>query len=146
MARRGHLKVGKRRKAKPSRGSDQQLQLLAQLKDLAGQTGIEVREERLHREIGYTVRGGRCILDGNEVLLIDSSASAADCIEVLLDFLSQRDLEQIYIEPQLRRLISGGHAGDTEAEQIAQDDDSADAADAVDDSASAEAAGDSPAL
>ena len=106
MARRGHLKVGKRRKAKPSRGSDQQLQLLAQLKELAGQTGIEVREERLHREIGYTVRGGRCVLDGTEVLLLDSSASAADCIEVLLDFLSQRDLEQIYIEPQLRQLLS----------------------------------------
>ena len=95
MDRRGHLKVGKRRKAKPSRGSDQQLQLLAQLKELAGQTGIEVREERLHREIGYTVRGGRCVLDGTEVLLLDSSASAADCIEVLLDFLSQRDSQYL---------------------------------------------------
>ena len=109
MVRRGHLKRGKRKKARPARGSEQQLILLDQLKEIAAKTGIEVREERLHREVGYSVRGGRCVVEGSEVLLLDSAASATDCIEVLLDFLASRDLDQMYIEPELRRLI-GGHA------------------------------------
>jgi len=93
--------------------------MMDQLKELAVKTGIGVREERLHREVGYTVSGGICRIDGSEYLLLDSGATAADCIEVLLDFLSQRDLDDLYIEPQLRRLIGGrADAGEASEDRV----------------------------
>jgi len=120
MARQSHARRTRKRKAKPARGSEQQLALLAQLMDVAAKTGISVREERLHREVGYSVRGGRCMIEGAEVLLLDSAATAADCIEVLLDFLGDCDLGDIYIEPQLRQLIGGEAATEHDVDVAAE--------------------------
>ena len=116
MARRSHARKTRKRKAKPTRGSEQQLVLLEQLKEISAKTGISVREERLHREVGYSVRGGRCVIDGTDVLLLDSASTAADCIEILLDFLADCDLGELYIEPQLRRLIGGEAAAEQESD------------------------------
>jgi hypothetical protein len=88
--------------------------------EVAAKTGISVREERLHREVGYSVRGGRCMIEGAEVLLLDSAATAADCIEVLLDFLGDCDLGDIYIEPQLRQLIGGKAAAEHDVDVAAE--------------------------
>ena len=80
--------------------------LLDQLKDLASRIGAEVREERLVREVGYTVRSGLCVLNGQEVVLLDTHAEVSERIDALLDYLAGRDLDQVYIEPELRELIS----------------------------------------
>lgn len=50
----------------------------------AKQMNIEVRTEKLLREVGYRARSGRCRLNGRELILIDRDASLSD----QLDFLS----------------------------------------------------------
>lgn len=51
---------------------------------------IEVRTEKLLREVGYRVHSGRCRINGREVILIDRDASISDQI----DFLSTALAEQ----------------------------------------------------
>jgi hypothetical protein len=95
-----------KRKTAP-REDERALLLLQRLKDLVERVGVTVREERLVREVGYHVRSGACRLHGQDVLLLDSGASLSDRVEALLDFLSRRDLDGVYVEPELRRLVLG---------------------------------------
>jgi hypothetical protein len=119
MAKRGQRK-------KPSRqplGSEKQLQILAQLKELATRVGSEVREEKLIRGAGYSVHSGPCRIDGREVVLLDSTSAAGERIDVLVEFLSSQNLDEIYIEPHLRELILGPPAAD-QASDVAADEES----------------------
>ncbi len=50
---------------------------------------IEVRTEKLLREVGYRVHSGRCRIDGREVILIDRDASVSDQIEFLSTALAE---------------------------------------------------------
>jgi hypothetical protein len=81
--------------------------LLERLKEIASASGLEVREERLYREVGYSVRSGLCRVGEQEVLLLDKNAAADDRVEVLCSVLSERDLDSVFIEPELRRQIGG---------------------------------------
>lgn len=81
--------------------------LLDQLKEIAAAIGIEVREERLVREVGYAVHSGPCRVKGRDVVLLDSNAAdLGELIEAMLEFLAGRDLDAVYIEPQVRELIA----------------------------------------
>jgi hypothetical protein len=99
------------KRARPSASEknvdDKQRLLLDQLEEVASSIGIEVREERLMREVGYTVHSGPCRVNGRDVVLLDSNAELSELIEAMLDFLAGRDLDGVYIEPQLRELING---------------------------------------
>jgi hypothetical protein len=79
--------------------------LLEELKTLAGQLGIKVREEVLLREVGYRVRSGLCRVRGEDVIFLDRHTPPAERVEVLLTGLGGRDLEAHYLSPALRRLI-----------------------------------------
>lgn len=81
--------------------------LLERLKEVATASGLEVREERLLREVGYSVRSGICRLSEQEVLLLDKNATPAERIEAICGLLSERDLDSVFIEPELRRTIGG---------------------------------------
>ena len=105
MAKRATRKT----QAKQSRASEKQLQLLDQLKELAAALDVEVREERLLREVGYNVRSGPCRVEGREVLLLDSNASISDRIDVLVELLSSKNLDSMYIEPRVRRLLGSAN-------------------------------------
>ncbi|RMD84036.1 MAG: hypothetical protein D6815_05085 [Candidatus Dadabacteria bacterium] len=98
-----------RKKNRPRRAaaSQEQQLLLDQLKDVAAAIGVEVREERLARGLGYTVRSGPCRINGREVLFLDSTAPIDERINVIVEFLSERDLDGIWLEPRLRRLLKG---------------------------------------
>lgn len=93
------------RKAAPESPEDHPL--LERLKEIAAASGLEVREERLHREVGYQVRSGLCRVEGREVLLLDKNATAGERVEVLLAVLAGRDLGGVFIEPELRTRIGG---------------------------------------
>jgi hypothetical protein len=54
----------------------------------ARQMNIEVRTEKLLREVGYRIRSGRCRLNGRELILIDRDAPISDQIDFLAAELS----------------------------------------------------------
>jgi hypothetical protein len=95
------------RKPKHDVATEEQSQLLQQLKEIAVAVGLDVREERLQREVGYSVRSGSCRVDGRDVVLLDSNAAASERIDVMLDVLAESDLDGVYIEPELRERIAG---------------------------------------
>src|SRR3569832_1611315 len=104
-----------KRSRKNSRQVEESSPLLERLKEIAAASGLEVREERLLREVGYSVRSGVCRLSEQEVLLLDRNATAAERIEVLCALLSERALDGVFIEPELRRAIGGRALADFEA-------------------------------
>jgi hypothetical protein len=84
--------------------------LLEELKVLAKQLGIRVREEKLLREVGYRVRGGSCRVHDQEMVFLDRDQSTSERIEILLDELIKRNVDAEQLSPSLRRLFGGGQA------------------------------------
>lgn len=81
--------------------------LLQELKIVAEQLGIQVREEKLLREVGYRVRGGGCRVRGQHVVFLDRDLPLAERIEIMLDELARHDLDPELLSPPLRRLLEG---------------------------------------
>jgi hypothetical protein len=99
-------KASRSRKTK-SRPVEAPNPLLERLKEVASAIGLDVREERLHREAGYTVRSGLCRIGEQSLVLLDRNAATDERIEVLCTVLADRDLDAVFIEPDLRRRIGG---------------------------------------
>jgi hypothetical protein len=76
-----------------------------ELKAAAEKLGLRVREERLLREVGYHVRSGRCRLGEEQILFLDRTLPAAAQIDVLVDELAGRTLDDIYLSPAARDLL-----------------------------------------
>ncbi len=55
----------------------------------AEQKNIEVRTEKLLREVGYRTHSGRCRLKGKELILLDRDASIGEQIEFLASALAE---------------------------------------------------------
>jgi len=79
--------------------------LLQGLKGVVTQLGIQVREEKLLREVGYRVRGGGCRVQGQEVVFLDRERPVSERIDILLDELAGKDLKDVPLPPPLRRLL-----------------------------------------
>jgi hypothetical protein len=90
---------------KTARGASAQLALLEELKNAAEKLGLSVREERLLREVGYRVRSGSCRVRGEEVIFLDRGLPPSAQIDVLVDELAGRPLEDIYLSPAARALL-----------------------------------------
>jgi hypothetical protein len=56
---------------------------LQELIGAAKQMNIEVRTEKLLREVGYRIRSGRCRLKDRELIVIDRDAPISDQIDFL---------------------------------------------------------------
>jgi hypothetical protein len=91
--------------AKVVQASAAQVALLDELKTAAEKVGLRVREERLLREVGYRVRSGRCRLQGDEILFIDRTLPVTAQIDVLVDELAGRLLDDVYLSPAARALV-----------------------------------------
>ena len=66
---------------------------LNELIGAARQMNIEVRTEKLLREVGYRARSGRCRVNGQELILIDRDAPISDQIDFLSAELAPRQSE-----------------------------------------------------
>jgi hypothetical protein len=66
---------------------------LNELIGVARQMNIEVRTEKLLREVGYRARSGRCRVNGQELILIDRDAPTSDQIDFLSAALAPRQSE-----------------------------------------------------
>jgi hypothetical protein len=62
---------------------------LQELIGAARQKNIEVRTEKLLREVGYRARSGRCRVKGKELVLLDRDASVSEQIEFLATVLAE---------------------------------------------------------
>ena len=85
--------------------NEEDILLLARLKDVARQVGIQVREEDLGLEDDFPVQAGVCRLYGDSVLFMDRRADIKEQVEVLLRCLGGRDLSNIFIVPSVRERI-----------------------------------------
>ena len=90
---------------KTARPNPRQQAVLDELKQLAEQLGIEVREERLLREVGYRVRSGSCRVHEKNLILLDRGLPLEAQIEILVGELAERPLDRVYLSPAARRLL-----------------------------------------
>ena len=81
--------------------------MVEELVRVARELGFEVREEELLRDVGYRPRSGVCRVHEREVILLERSLPPAERLEVLCNALAERDLEQVFLSPALRAMLSG---------------------------------------
>ncbi len=89
-----------------TRGStSEQLALLEELKNAATRLGFEVREEKLLREVGYRVRSGSCRVRETQLIFLDRGLPPTAQIDILVDELAGRPLDDVYLSPAARRVL-----------------------------------------
>jgi hypothetical protein len=76
-----------------ARSKNNQEARLQELISAARKRNIEVRMEKLLREVGYRVHSGRCRVNGREVILLDRDAPISDQIEFLSSALAHEIIE-----------------------------------------------------
>jgi hypothetical protein len=81
------------------------LRLVEELSEAATRVGVEVRRERILREVGYRARGGACRLREKDMVIIDREQPAAEQLEILIEALRPHDLEALYLSPAARRIM-----------------------------------------
>ena len=101
------------RQADKQARAGEQLALLEELKTAATRLGFDVREERLLREVGYRVRSGSCRVRETNVILLDRGLPPAAQIDVLVEELAGRPLDEVYLSPAARRLLESTAAART---------------------------------
>ena len=70
-------------------GKNKQELRLQELILTAKQLDIEVRTEKLLREVGYRAKSGRCRVNGQEMILLDRDTGVAEQIEFLAGELAE---------------------------------------------------------
>jgi hypothetical protein len=85
--------------------------LADELAEAAKRLGLEVRREKILREVGYRARGGACRFREQNLIIIDRDMPPAEQVEVLADALRERDVEGLYLSPAARRLLQAGPDG-----------------------------------
>jgi hypothetical protein len=73
-----------------ARGKNRHEALLQELIARAKRLNIDVRAERLLREVGYRVHSGRCRLKGQDLIILDREASITDQVDFLAAELKER--------------------------------------------------------
>jgi hypothetical protein len=91
--------------ARMTRESAAQAALLEELKAAAERLGLKVREERLLREVGYRVRSGSCRVRDDQFLFLERGLPVSAQIDVLVDELAGRSLDEVYLSPAARAIL-----------------------------------------
>jgi len=84
------------------------LRLVDELTETARRLGLEVRREKILREVGYRARGGACRLREKDLIILDSTQPPAEQVEVLVEILRARNLDDLYLSPAARRALQEG--------------------------------------
>lgn len=72
------------------KGKNKQAAVLDELIAAAKNRNIEVRTEKLLREVGYHAHSGSCRINGQDVIIIDRDAPVKDQIDFLTEALRVR--------------------------------------------------------
>ena len=81
------------------------LRLVDELSEAARRLGLEVRREKILREVGYRARGGACRFRDRNLIIFDREMAPAEQVEVLAEALRGHDLEALYLSPAARRMV-----------------------------------------
>jgi hypothetical protein len=81
------------------------LRLVDELTEAAKRLGLEVRREKILREVGYRVRGGACRFRDRNLVILDREMAPVEQVEILAEALRGRDIEGVYLSPAARRLV-----------------------------------------
>jgi hypothetical protein len=81
------------------------LRLVDELSEAARRLGLEVRREKILREVGYRARGGVCRFRDRHLIILDREMAVAEQADVLAEALRGRDLDVLYLSPAARRLV-----------------------------------------
>ena len=92
-------------------GGRQENATLGKLKEVAAQLGIQVREEKLLREVGYRVRGGGCRVHDQDVVFLDRDRPVTERVDILLNELAQREVDTQALSPSIRHLFAASTGG-----------------------------------
>ncbi len=88
------------------------LRLVEELSEAARRLGLEVRREKILREVGYRARGGICRFRDRNLIILDREMAPAEQAEILAEALRKHDLEALYLSPAARRLIGAASEPD----------------------------------
>jgi len=80
--------------------------ILQNLEAIAEKLDIKVSYENLRKKHVFS-KGGMYRLKEDKAVVIDSNLNLSEKIDVLADALSQFDLEDIYMPPAVRKIITG---------------------------------------
>jgi len=80
-------------------------QIFVELKNLSEKLDITISEQSF-RKTGIKVRSGFCIVKGKNYFIIDKDLPVKKKNEVVAEYLSTLDYENIYIVPAIRDFIN----------------------------------------
>lgn len=80
------------------------IQIVKELEEAAEQLGLRVRREK------GNFRGGHCIRDGEEFLMLNRRHSPEVHLAVLADALRDADLDSVYLRPTVRAALEDAWA------------------------------------
>lgn len=80
--------------------------ILSYLEELAEKLEISVRDENINLEESSS-NGGLCRIEGKYMLILNSRATTAEKIQVMIKALQQFDLSNLYLKPMIRTLLEG---------------------------------------
>ena len=87
------------------------LRLAEELTEAARRLGLEVRREKILREVGYRVRGGACRFRDRNLIILDRELAPAEQVEILAEALRGRDVDGLYLSPAARRMLETASSG-----------------------------------
>ena len=80
--------------------------LYQHLKELMEKLGIAVLEQSF-KNVGFPVKSGFCIVKEQKLFIVDRNIGLYAKNNVLIEFLREQTLEQIYVPPAVREAIEG---------------------------------------
>jgi hypothetical protein len=85
-------------------------QILKELEDVARRLGIDVRMERG----GF--RGGLCLIDDEQVIVLNKRQPAESRLAVLAESLKSLPVETVFMRPAVRKALESSWRSQTEVE------------------------------
>lgn len=80
-------------------------QVYEELKDLAEKLGITVSEQSF-KQTAIRVKSGLCKIRGKEMFIMDKHASIHKKNRLLIECLSQRSHEEVFVVPTVREMLT----------------------------------------
>ncbi len=92
-------------KAKTSRGPHKPNAKLHELIEFAQELQIEVRTEKLLREVGYHAVSGSCRLGEKKLIILDRDLPVKDQVDLLADEIRRSVSDPTAVPPHLKKLL-----------------------------------------